>query len=105
MRSIRDVFSRLLHEIRFDYLPASPLDNGWKKVSDTDASPKFHKAAQFPGGLFMETNGEVFSMDYYIPSDAKSANGVEFQADFRHEAKFYTEIQVLKTPGSSERAD
>jgi hypothetical protein len=102
MRPIWNVFSCVLHEIRFDYLPSSPLENGWIKVSDTDAIPNFHKAAQFRGGLLMQTGGRVFAMDYYIPVKAKSANGVKFKAEFRQEAKFYTELDVLKTAGSLE---
>src|SRR6266699_91336 len=87
-------------EVRFDYLPASPLENGWFKVSKTDVTPTFSIPAQ--GAMSMKTGGQVFAMDYLIPQSAKDSTHVSFQGRFEQGAIFYTEIEVSNSPGSSE---
>src|SRR5713101_5342637 len=88
------------YEVRFDYLPASPLENGWTKVSSTDVTPTFSIPAQ--GAMSMKTGGRVFAMDYLIPQSAKGSTHVSFQARFEQGAIFYTEIEVSNSLGSSE---
>src|SRR5580698_9293177 len=51
----------MLHEVRFDYLPDSPLENGWTKVSDGDENPTFSRDPEMPGSLLMQANGKVFA--------------------------------------------
>ena len=87
-------------EIRFDYLPASPLENGWFKAYNTDAVPTFSIPAQ--GAMSMQTGGKVFAIDYPVPPSAKDFTHVNFRGSFQQGAIFYTEIEVAKDKGSSE---
>jgi hypothetical protein len=94
--------SSVEYQIRFDYLPASPLENGWQKVSTTDFTPQFHSASGIPGGLFMQTGGHVFAMDYHIPWTAQKSYLISFTGEFRRGAILYAEIDVLTKGGSSQ---
>jgi hypothetical protein len=87
------------NEIRFDFLPSSPLENGWVKVSKTDVTPTFSIPAQ--GAMSMKTGGQVFAMDYLIPQSAKNSSYVSFQGRFDQGAIFYTEVEVSNA-GSSQ---
>jgi hypothetical protein len=102
MPSTWNIFSGVLHQVRFDYLPESPLENGWNKVSDEDCTPKFQKARQFPGGLCMQVDGKIFAMDYHVPLNLNRARRLKFGCEFRREAKFYTKISVRKNPSEVE---
>jgi hypothetical protein len=91
-----------LHEIRFDYLPASPLDNGWTRVSLKDVVPQFLTDIEIPGSLFVKADGKVFAMDYRIPRKARGAHHIEFEGEFGRDAIFYTEIEVANKFGGSD---
>lgn len=90
------------YEIRFDYLPASPLMNGWVKPVEGDLNPLFHSAEKFPGGLFMQADGKVFAMDFQIPERARGEYRIQFDGEFRRDAVFYAEVEVVKTSGETE---
>jgi hypothetical protein len=81
-------------EIRFDYLPASPLANGWKIAYG--AAPEFSKANK-PKWLLTRSHGqgETFAMDYSVPLQAAEAYRVVFDAEFREDAIFYVEVEMF----------
>src|SRR6267154_1893166 len=79
-------------EIRFDYLPASPLANGWNIAYGTDAE---FSSTKKPKWLVMRTRGQKFAMDYSIPSQAQDAYRIVFDAEFRTDAIFYAEVEIL----------
>jgi hypothetical protein len=79
-------------EIRFDYLPTSPLANGWKIAYGTGA--EFSNANK-PKWLVMRTRGQKFAMDYSIPSQAQDAYRVVFDAEFRNDAMFFVQVELV----------
>jgi hypothetical protein len=79
-------------EICFEYLPASPLANGWNIAYGTDA---VFSSANKPKWLVMQTRGQKFAMDYSIPSQAQEAYRIVFDAEFRTDAMFFAEVEML----------
>src|SRR6266478_4816747 len=61
--------SKLPLEIRYDYLPGSPLDNGWVKAYG-DGKPEFTSDPRITDSLRM-TVIDKFAMDYFLPAEAQ----------------------------------
>jgi len=78
-------------EISFDYLPVSPLANGWNIAYGADAE---FSSANKPKWLVMRTHGQKFAIDYSIPSQAQEAYRIVFDAEFRTDAIFYAEVEM-----------
>jgi len=85
-----------LHEIRFDYLPLSPLENGWAKPVEKDETPEFSTDKTIPGSLYVQADGRVFAMDYAVPPAGANAHQIEFEGKFLRNAILYTEIELME---------
>lgn len=94
--------------IGFDYLPASPTNNGWKvgypKRHPIPADAAWMAAPNSPtaGGMTMELSDVIFAMDYNIPANA--ALSTRFICDFKFSNTAMLFIQVkLATRDESDK--
>jgi hypothetical protein len=94
-----DPVTKPLHEIRFDYLPASPLANGWRALS-AEEKAQFDFATDIRDGLSMKADPDKFGMDYVIPETARAAHLIQFEAVFGFGGRFYAHVLVNKPAGS-----
>jgi hypothetical protein len=88
-----------LHEIRFGYLPTSPLVNGWQPLSAGE-NAQFDIASDIRNGLSMKADPDKFGMDYILPENARSAHFIQFEAKFGYGGRFYAQVLVNKPEGS-----
>jgi hypothetical protein len=92
-------------EIRFNYLPASPLDNGWSWAygkSKVNTTPIFKAPpAETSGanGLAMVVPFE-HAIDHSIPAVEKVCDELELYVKYQDDAKFYVLVNVTSRDGS-----
>jgi hypothetical protein len=94
----------LIYEIGFDYLPASPLDDGkgWKRAYGS-GTPSFRTDPDFPGSLVMDvTNGE-FAMDHRVPPHATLCDRLELTIKYTQSTMIFTGIDVTSRDGSQRK--
>ena len=91
-----------VYELAFGYLPASPLNNGWKVAyKDNDAVPYFSSPIDPPGlrGLSLEVK-KKYAMDYNLPPQAQSAEELELAIKYAPDAFTYIIVNVTSHDGS-----
>jgi hypothetical protein len=95
--------SQSLDEIRFDYLPESPIERKhWVKAYGTGI-PTF-KVNPEMRGLSMEVTGGEFAMDYRVPDHATLCDRLRFTAKYtRDSTMIFTGPNVASKDGSQRR--
>jgi hypothetical protein len=73
-----------LEVIRFDYLPASPIDSGWAKAYKPDGIAAFGSDPDIQGSLRMRVTQSEFAMDHIVPVHATLANRLVFTAKYNN---------------------
>jgi len=86
-------------QITFDYLPKSPLTEGWKRGYGQEG-PTFSKWSATPRGMTM-TQNQCYAMDYALPQFARLCNHVEFTAQFVSDVIIYLDVEIIKKDKSS----
>jgi hypothetical protein len=81
-------------QLTFDYVPKSPLTEGWKKGYGKE-EPTFSKWWSSPRGMTM-TQTQCYAMDYHLPQFAKLCNHVEFTAQFVSDVIIYFDVEIIK---------
>jgi len=71
-----------LYIIEFDYLPASPLENGWTQAYYKDGVAAFKTDLDIPASLRMEVVHSVVALNYTLPDIAKPADTVQFTTKY-----------------------
>jgi hypothetical protein len=71
-----------LGAIRFDYIPTSPLENGWTKAYKADAEAIWGTDHNIDHSLRMEVRQSEFAMDHLVPVHATLANRLKFTAKY-----------------------
>lgn len=107
LKVLRDnsVEPKKVGEIRFDYLPVSPLENGWKWTYVSKRHlPVFSFAANAPadGSLSIKSDNE-YCMEYQVDERIGiSCNQLKFAAKFKGEddTMFWTEVEMATRDGS-----
>ncbi len=91
----------LLEEIKFAYLPKSPLENGWAVAyQDENARPTFSAVESEGGtGLRMTVNETKFAMDYPIVTSAKLSRRVTFSILYAATTMVFLEFMVMSADG------
>jgi hypothetical protein len=93
------------YEIRFDYLPASPLGNGWTwayRDSKASSAPIFKAPlAETPGanGLAMVAPFK-HAIEHSIPAVVKICDELELAVKYQDDAKLYVFVNVTSRDGS-----
>ena len=85
-----------INDIRFDYLPRSPLEHGWKLAyEDPGPPPIFGSAMDAPNrdGLAI-TVTRKYAIDYDVPPNAGICDRIRFAARFTDSTMFFTRIYV-----------
>jgi hypothetical protein len=87
-----------IHEIRFDYLPDSPVNNGWTLglEGETQVAPEFMAArdSPIPGSLLIKDRGAYY-LDYEVEPHARVADTVEFYVKFTANSVFYLKVRLV----------
>lgn len=86
-------------QINFDYLPKSPLTEGWKRGYGQE-EPTFSKWSSTPRGMTMVQN-KSYAMDFLLPEYARLCNHVEFTAQFVSDVIIYLDVEIIKTDKSA----
>ncbi len=79
----------LLATVGFDYLPGSPLENGWTKAYKKDGQASFDSDTDIDGSLRMKITQSEFAMDHPVPAAAVLANR------FIYTAKYDTTVETM----------
>ena len=92
-------------EIRFDYLPASPLENGWKWTYVSKPHPPvFSLAAHAPiDGSLAITSAKEYAIEFQVDERIGiSCDQLKFAAKFKGEddTMFWTEVEMATRDGS-----
>jgi hypothetical protein len=84
-----------IYEIRFDYLPASPLANGWKVAyQDPEPSPHFSAPEILGvGGLTMDVK-KTYAIQYSLPSHVPIPDEMELAIKYGDGAMFHLIVNV-----------
>lgn len=89
--------------ITFDYLPDSPVNNGWTlHVDGENGTPPIFSAAQdspTPGGIKIVKN-DRYALDYSAGQLQSLANMVELYAKFEQSACFYLKVKISSRDSS-----
>lgn len=95
-----------LGQIRFDYLPSLPTENGWDLRFDTRSEdfknhPVFSAVVDAPmaGSLNIQDRGRYY-MDYAVEQVQSLANIVEYNVKPTRNGSFYLRINVSSRDGS-----
>ena len=88
-----------ISEIRFDYLPASLLDNGWVPAnSNVGASGNGSIPLDCPGGL-TRVAGSSDAVDFRLEKFQRACNGLRFRAKLCDGAHVYAKVQLVPSDG------
>lgn len=92
---VRPINSIEIYQIGFDYLPASPLANGWRVAyQDPEAKPSFTSPEiSGDGGLSMDVR-KKYAIRYSTPSEAQFANEMELAIKYGDGAMFHVIVSV-----------
>ncbi len=71
-----------LGKIRFDYLPATPLEKGWTRAYKPDGLVVFGTDQDISDSLRMDVTHSEFAMDYVVPVHMTLANRLMFTAKY-----------------------
>ncbi len=100
------ISKQMLDRIEFNYLPRSPLDNGWKKAYKPEGTAEFGRDNDIPDSLRIKVTNSEFAMDYPVQHQAKEANHLEFTAkyvnsvDVQQSTMIFTDVEVATKDGS-----
>jgi hypothetical protein len=84
-------------DIRFDYLPQSPLMHGWKLAyEDPGPPPSFRSATDAPNqdGLAIKVDRK-YAIYYELPPNAGICDRIRFAARFTSSTMFFTRVDVI----------
>lgn len=84
--------------IGFEYLPASPLQKGWKKAYTPEAQATFTTDHDIADSLQMETQGG-FAMDHVVPPHAVLASRLRFTAKYTDTTMIFAYVDVSTKNG------
>jgi hypothetical protein len=86
-----------LGTIRFDYLPVSPLENGWTSAykHKPDGVCQFGTDHDINDSLRMEVTASEFAMDYTVPVHMTLAKRVMFTAKYDNRADIGKQTMVF----------
>lgn len=101
---------RKLGQIRFDYLPSPPTENGWRIGFDKNTPPERRKppdfaaadAAPVPGSLSISDNGR-YSIDYAVEQVESLANLVEYHVKPTSDGTVYLKVVLSSRDQSQEK--
>jgi hypothetical protein len=100
--------SKVINQIRFDYLPSPPNKHGWKleyknNQSGNDKPPDFSAAKNPPmqGSITISEN-DRYKMDYKTEQVQSLANIVEYYIKPIHSGLFYLEV-IIRSRDSSHK--
>lgn len=100
--SITEAFKEI-GRINFDYLPNSPINNGWTlHINEENGNPPTFSAAlnpPTPGSLKIIKNSR-YALDYSVSQLQSLANMVELYAKFEQDACFYLKVKVSSRDNS-----
>jgi len=92
-----------LGTIRFDYLPVSPLQKGWKKAYKPEGQATFATDHDITDSLRMATQGE-FAMDHTVPPHATLAGHLRFTAKYADATMIFAYVVVSTKNGEQRKA-
>ncbi len=89
--------------ITFDYLPDSPINNGWTLNVDGEngSPPIFSAAPNYPTpGCIKIVKNDRYALDYSVTQLQSLANMVELYAKFEQAACFYLKVKIASRDNS-----
>jgi hypothetical protein len=95
-----------IQTIDFDYLPRSPLENGWTQVYNPDGLAEFGSDCDIPRSLRMKIVQSEVAIHYNIPPHASLADHVEFTAKYtnaKNPTMIFTRLIVGARDGSLQK--
>jgi len=93
-----------IHTISFDYLPLSPLENGWVQAYNADGAAKFGSDPDIPGSLRMKILKSEVAIEHNMPPHAMLADHFKFTAKYTNSANrtmIFTRLTVGTKDGSN----
>lgn len=92
-----------VHTVRFEYLPASPLQNGWIQAYEEGGTAEFGSDPDLIGSLRMRVTKGVVAIHHDLPPHARRANRIEFRARYSTTTMIFTMLTVGTRDGSAQR--
>ena len=94
-----------LYRIDFKYLPASPLEKGWRKAYNPDGAANFGTDLDIPDSPRMEITKSMLAMDHPVPDHAKFSDNLKFTVKYTSSAEtmVFTGLDVATKDGSDRK--
>jgi len=92
---------RLLSEIRFDYLPQSPLENGWRRAyGELGTNPRWSNPADAPvaGSISIEIPSGC-AIETSVTPNATVAIRLVYSANYSNETMFFIKVELSSQDG------
>jgi hypothetical protein len=94
--------SKKMGKISFDYLPASPLDNGWRLALNDKPLRQASASADRPGGLTIKIDDAI---DIDVEKYQRLCNRVLFSAKLSHDSYAYAKVRLVSTNSQPTETD
>jgi hypothetical protein len=92
-----------IYTIGFDYLPTSPLENGWKQEYNADGVAEFGSDPDIPGSLRMKIVRSEVAIHHNLPPHATLADHLEYTAKYTNTTMIFTRLIVGTKDGSVQK--
>jgi hypothetical protein len=95
--------SQPIYTIAFDYLPTSPLEEGWKQSYNADGVAEYGSDPDIPGSLRIRILKSEVAIHYDLPPHARLANHVEYTIKMTNSTMIFTRLIVTSRDGKNTR--